>query len=155
TSGTRLCDELSVFHDADTPALRIDRIAPAGDAPFLRLTCYRFEGTFLSLALAIPESLSTRMRAGHELILDVTANSSRPVALDTRLNISIAGEMEELFSHRILTKGTRRIRYDLQHFDLRDETVGNAWCDLIFKHPAMIEIDLIDVVLALKQRDAA
>ncbi|MEM6934306.1 MAG: DUF6478 family protein, partial [Pseudomonadota bacterium] len=152
-NGSQLGQDVSIFHDASDPLYLINRINPVGGTPSLRMTCYRFQGTFLSLAMALPNDQTALLRSGHEMVLEIDADASRPVALDTRLNISIDGEIMVLFSHRIVTQGRRTIIFDLQHLDLRASTVGNAWCDLIFRNPEMIEIELSDLALALRQRD--
>ncbi|MBY8975282.1 hypothetical protein KHP62_05665 [Rhodobacteraceae bacterium NNCM2] len=130
--------------------MRWDQIRAGGEAPLLRLTIYRFSGSFLSLAMAIPAAKIAQIRSGHTLGVSFHARASRPIALNTRLNLIVNGQREDLSSHRILGDCAHAVDFDLRRFDLTKETALSAWVDLILREPSMVEIDLKDVSITLR-----
>lgn len=152
-SGSKICPRMSLHHDAKNLAMTWYRVASHTPFPSLRMTCYRFDGSFVSLALEIPIKQSRMARPGHELAVSFGARASRPIALNTRLNLSVDDVIHSQASHRILHSARHEVVFQLNHLDLRAETTGAAWCDLMLRSPEMVEVDLYDVVLTLRDRD--
>ncbi|MEM8841650.1 MAG: DUF6478 family protein [Pseudomonadota bacterium] len=148
-TGSDICDGLALFHDAADPLMRWSQIWRAPGEAGLRLTIYRFEGSFVSLAARIPDSLASKLRPGHQISVSFTARASRPLALDLRLNLEIAGRSETLAAHRILTDCAHSASFDLRHFEITGDTQVKAWCDLILRNPGMAEVDFHDLSITM------
>lgn len=151
-SGNPIGDDLTLFHDAEHPLMRWSQILGARGKAGLRLTIYRFDGSFISLAASIPDPFSRKLRSGHQISVDFTAKASRPIALDLRLNLEIAGRREEMTAHRILTDCAHSVTFDLRHHEITVEDRVKAWCDLMLRNPGMVEVDLSCLSITLHAR---
>ncbi|MEM7508048.1 MAG: DUF6478 family protein [Pseudomonadota bacterium] len=155
SSGAEICTGINLYHDADAPQLCWAQETRAQASYGLRITAYRFDGGFLSLAIAIPRSRSAMIRRGHELVVNLVARASRPLALHVRLNLSVEHRTEELHAHRILADAPQEVVFDLGGLGLDYEAGVTMWFDLIFSEPAMAEITFDELALTLRPRASA
>lgn len=157
-SGHQICRGVQLFHDASGAAPDWQQIGGT-ERHALRLTCYRFEGRFLSLALAVSPDIAARALRTNGLTLDLACRASRPVALHARLNISTADETETRDLHRVLDndpeRADHRLAFDLRHIEHDGVAGGTMWIDLILRAPAMSEITLNSAKLSPEPADHA
>lgn len=151
-SQTRLGDEIAVFHDCRNSALTIRQQRNRGEgdlAPFaLRLDVLHFDGSFLSLALDLPEAACTGLQRRHLLRLELDVACERPIEIFARLNIRHGPNVEQIARELPAPLGRVVVEFDLAYTKLNEKRVEGAWLDLIFDQPAMNEIILRDLVVA-------
>lgn len=153
-SRARLGTELTLFHDCARPDLSLRQSrTPAGPAPFgLVLEVFRFDGSFLSLVLDLPEVGARGMRLDHLLRLDMRLTLERPIEVFCRLNIQHGPNTEQLVRELPLYKAESHVDFDLGYTRLNEKRIEKAWIDLIFEGPQMNRIAIADLTLARHPR---
>ena len=133
--GAALGRGLALHHDAAT---HLSGIAARDGG--LVLTIYQFEGSYLSLAVTLPEAMIGHLRPGRRLKVEIDAQVSRPLTTFLRLNLDASARRQELHEVVVLDTGARSGRFDL---DAAGETPpASAWLDVVFARPRMVEIRL-------------
>lgn len=157
-SGHRLCDETALWHDCPNRALTLQpcaRTHPDGPHP-LRIELSDFAGSFLSLTLDLPGTMSAMLAADRIVQLDVAMDAERPVRPYARINLVQGPNIETMLrqSGEPITGqgGTGRIAFDLAYGELANRPVDRAWLDLILESPRMAELTLRDARLSGRAR---
>lgn len=151
-SQTRLADEISIFHDCRESALAFHqtRNRSEGDlAPFaLRLDVLHFDGSFLSLALDLPEDACKGLQKRHIIRAELDVTCERPIEIFARLNVRHGPNVEQIVHEITDPSGRAIVEFDLAYTKLNEKRVEGAWLDLIFDQPAMNEIVLRDLTVS-------
>ncbi len=152
---TELAPGVTLFHDCPLQeiALRQERNGRPGDlAPFgLALEVLGFEGSFLSLALDLPEGAADGLQRRHLLAAELDIEAERPLALQARLNVKHGPNTEQILAGVTLGKGAT-VEFDLAYSNLNEKRVGKIWLDLIFEAPAQNAIRLRDLTMSRRPR---
>jgi hypothetical protein len=147
---TRLGDEVTAYHDCPRAeiALRQIRNTDAADlAPFaVALDVFGFGGSFLSLAIDLPDSAVEGLRKRHLIRVEVHAVQDRPVEMFARLNIRHGPNTEQLVQE--IRSGEQVAEFDLAHTRVNEKRIESLWLDLIIDRPAMNRILFKDIILA-------
>lgn len=153
---TRFGEETVIFHDCkssemalrQTRNLRDDDLAPFG----LRLEVFRFEGSFLSVVLQLPDEALSGLQRRHLIRLGAQIECEKPLEIFARLNIQHGPNTEQLI--REIPLGTQEIAidFDLGYSNLNEKRIEKAWVDLIFEGPEMNRVDLRDIVFSRRPR---
>lgn len=155
-SGTEIVPDLTLFHDCPRAEMILRQsISPRGaPAPFtLSLDTLRFEGSFLSLAIALPEAGATALSAREIVQLDLHATLHGTTRLYGRLNLQQGPNTVQMLAEFPTPEtGTTRVEFDLAYGDLRDLPVDRAWIDLIVERPTMMRLTLQDLILSRRLR---
>ncbi len=153
-TGSEICPGVTLHHDAPGAALTLRQIAARGaadPAPFaLALDCLDFPGSFLSLALALPEAAQRGLRSRHLLRVTADLAMERPVEVFARLNLRHGPNHEQLVQQ--LRPGRIEVEFDLSGTRMNERRVEAMWLDLIFESPAMNRFVLADLVLCRRPR---
>lgn len=150
--------EAKLFHDCAESELTLRQVRNAGEAdlaPFgLRMDVFRFDGSFLSLVLDLPEAGLRGLTADHVVRLDVTLDTERPIEIFARLNIRHGPNTEQVV--RELPRGAAEamVEFDLAYTRLHERRVEGAWLDLIFEGPEMNQIVIRDLTMCRRPRAA-
>jgi hypothetical protein len=144
-SGARLCRHVELHHDGDAGAIRCAGLP----GPALSLSCGAFGGSYLSLAVEVPEALATRFGPGKVLRLHLDVNASRPITAFLRLNIGSADGHEVLYETLVVHRGGRTAAFDLDGMRLPFDGRLHAWADVIFARPGNAEIAIPELRLRL------
>ncbi len=155
-SKTSFGDEAKLFHDCGLSELTIRQLrnTRAEDvAPFgLRLDVFRFDGSFLSLVLDIPEEGIADLGRRHILRLDIRVETERPLEIFGRLNIRHGPNVEQIVREFERSDGELMIEFDVAASRVNEKRVDRAWVDLIFEGPDMNQITLRDVTMSRRPR---
>ncbi len=143
SSGTSIGRGITLFHDAGDAVFQVAR---SGDA--LRSTVEAFDGTYLSVAIDMPDDLSRQISAGRTLVLTLDADLSRRLTTFCRLNVASRNGTEEIHETVVFHVGPRVVPFDLDR--LQNSEVHKAWFDLIFAAPENVDIKLLSVNAALE-----
>lgn len=155
-SRTQLGSELTLFHDCKVSELTLRQIRNGGAqdlAAFgLRLDVFRFDGSFLSLVLDLPEAGVRGLRRNHLIRLDLSVELEKPLEIFCRLNIKHGPNTEQLVRELPLQMGEDFVEFDLAYTKMNEKRVEKAWVDLIFEGPQMNQIVLRDLSFARHPR---
>lgn len=148
--------ETTVFHDCATSELTLRQIRngrPTDLAPFgLRMDVFRFDGSFLSLVIDLPDAAVQGLRLSHVIRLDAAVEMEKPLEIFARLNIKHGPNSEQIVRELPLGAGEVMVEFDLAYTRMNEKRVERAWIDLIFEGPEMNQIVLRDVTLSRRPR---
>ncbi len=146
-----LGDEVTLFHDCTISELTLrqirnnsrDDLAPFG----LQMDVFRFDGSFLSLAINCPTAATEGLRKRHLVRLDAVIETEKPLEIFARLNIQHGPNTEKIVRELDLSGRNVMVEFDLAYTKLNEKRVDKMWLDLIFEGPQMNQVTLRDVTL--------
>ena len=155
-SNTRLGDELVLFHDCRHSELSLRQIRnrrAADLAAFgLRMDVFNFDGSFLSLALDLPEGAMDGLKRSHLIRLDTIVEMEKPLEIFARLNIKHGPNTEQIVRELPLHEDMVTVEFDLAYSRLNERRVERGWIDLIFENPQMSQVTVRDLTLSRRPR---
>ena len=150
-SGDRIGGDLALYHDCPLGEIALRQTGETGGedaAPqALTLEVGAFEGSFLSLALDLPDTALPGLRRDHLLQLDARIEGALPAEPYARLNVRHGPNTEQLLRALPLENGTVSAAFDLFYTELDERRVEQAWLDLILDVPAQSSVTLHDLTL--------
>ncbi len=153
---TKLGEELTLFHDCDVSELTIRQLRNQRStdlAPFgLRMDVFRFDGSFLSLVLDLPESSCQGLSRKHLIRLDPVIEFEKPLEIFARLNVQHGPNTEQIVRELPLTESSFAVEFDLAYSKLNEKRVEKLWLDLIFEGPEMNQVTVRDLTLSRHPR---
>ncbi len=153
---TQICDGATMFHDcrrSELTARQIRNLREADIAPFgLRMDVFRFDGSFLSLVLDLPEEAARGLKLRHLIRLDVIVEMEKPLEIFARLNIKHGPNVEQIVRELPLQAEEVAVEFDLAYTKINEKRVEKLWVDLIFEGPEMNQITLRDVTFSRRPR---
>jgi len=152
----RIGEEATIFHDCRVSELTLRQIRNTREidlAPFgLRLDVFRFDGSFLSLAINLPTDAAQSLRLKHLVRMAVVVDVEKPLELFARLNVKHGPNMEQIVRELPLGQEEVTVEFDLAYTKLNEKRVERMWVDLIFEGPEMNQIVLRDVTFSRRPR---
>ena len=139
------CNELSVRQMRNT---RAEDIAAFG----LRMDVFRFEGSFLSLVVDLPDAGWEDLSRRHLLRLEIRVETEKSLEIFGRLNVRHGPNVEQIVREFEGCVGEFAVEFDLSVTRINEARVDRAWVDLIFEGPEMNQIVLRDVTLSRRPR---
>lgn len=156
TSRATLGSEVTLFHDcplAEIALRQVRNTRPEDIAPHgLRMEVFRFDGSFLSLALDLPEAGVTGLRLNHLVRMDLSLETERPMDIFCRLNVKHGPNTETVVRELPLRQGESWVEFDLAYTRMNEKRVERAWIDMIFDGPQMNRVTLRDLTLSRRPR---
>ena len=153
---TQICDGATMFHDcrrSELTARQIRNLREADIAPFgLRMDVFRFDGSFLSLVLDLPEEAARGLKLRHLIRLDVIVEMEKPLEIFARLNIKHGPNVEQIVRELPLHEQEVMVEFDLGYSKMNENRVERLWVDLIFEGPEMNQVILRDVTFSRRPR---
>lgn len=151
-----ICDGATLFHDCRRSELTVRQIRntrEADIAPFgYRMDVFKFDGSFLSLVLDLPEDAGRGLRLKHLIRLDVIVEMEKPLEIFARLNIKHGPNVEQIVRELPLNEEEVMVEFDLAYTKINEKRVERLWVDLIFEGPEMNQIILRDVTVSRRPR---
>ena len=151
-SKTQLGDEVTVFHDCRITELSLRQVRNTKEqdiAPFaLRMDVFRFDGSFLSLVLDLPETACQGLKKRHLVRLDALVDMEKPLEIFARLNIKHGPNTEQIVRELPLHDKEVFVEFDLAYTKLNEKRVDRMWLDLIFEGPQMNQITLRNITFS-------
>lgn len=153
---TAISDDLAVYHDCPLGEIVLRQVRNGGEAdraPFgLALDVFGFWGSFLSLAVALPEAAVSGLKARHLIRVEVVLDGDRPLKGFARLNIKHGPNVEQMVSTLPSEGREKSAEFDLAYARVDEQRIERAWLDLIFNDPAMTRITLRDLAVSRRPR---
>tara|TARA_R110002110_G_scaffold13596_4_gene64776 strand:+ start:240 stop:1013 length:774 start_codon:yes stop_codon:yes gene_type:complete len=148
--------EVTLFHDCEYSELtlrqmrnlREEDLAPYG----LRLDVFKFDGSFLSLVIDLPDAGVLGLKRSHLLRMDAIVELEKPLEIFARLNIRHGPNTEQIVRELPLNAENHRVEFDLAYSNLNEKRVERAWIDLIFEGPQMNQVILRDLTFSRRPR---
>lgn len=153
---TQVTDGAVVYHDCRRSELTFRQVrnARASDiAPFgFRLDVFRFDGSYLSLALDLPGEAAEGLRLSHVIRVDVIVEMEKPLEIFARLNVKHGPNVEQMVRELPLGAEEVMVEFDLAYTKVDEKRVEKLWLDLIFEGPEMNQVVLRDVTMTRRPR---
>jgi hypothetical protein len=151
-----LGNEVTLFHDCEFSELTLRQLRNLREqdlAPYgLRMDVFRFDGSFLSLVLDLPEGGVEGLKRTHLIRMDVIVELEKPIEFFARLNIKNGPNTEQIVRELDLTQKQTVVEFDLAYSNLNERRVEGAWLDLIFEGPEMNQVVLRDLTFSRRPR---
>lgn len=149
-------DGATIFHDCRRSELTVRQIRntrEADIAPFgFRMDVFRFDGSFLSLVVDLPEEAARGLKQKHVIRMDVIVEMEKPLEIFARLNIKHGPNVEQIVRELPLNEEDVMVEFDLAYSKMNEKRVERLWVDLIFEGPEMNQIILRDVTFSRRPR---
>ena len=153
-----LGSEVTLFHDCKLSELtlrqlrntREEDIAPYG----LRMDVFKFDGSFLSLVVDLPDAAADGLRRTHLLRMSCIVEMEKPLEIFARLNIKHGPNTEQIVRELPLHEEDIVVEFDLAYSNLNEKRVEKVWVDLIFEGPEMNQVILRDLTFSRRPRAA-
>lgn len=148
---TPIGDELVIYHDCKISELtfrQLRNMREADLAPYgLRMDVFRFDGSFLSLALALPKQACEGMQRRHIIRLSAIVEVEKPLEIFARMNIQHGPNTAQVVVEMQMNQDEIVVEFDFAYSDLNEKRIEKMWLDLIFEGPEMNQIVLRDLTL--------
>lgn len=153
---TPLGEGLAIYHDCPLGEVVVRQLRNqlAEDrAPYgLAVDVFGFKGSFLSLALNLPDAAVDGLKERHLVRAEMIIDSDRPVKAYARLNIRHGPNLAQPVSALPEEGRDKLAEFDLAYADLNDRRIERAWLDVILNEPAMTRVVIRDLVVSRRPR---
>lgn len=157
-SASKLGQDVTVFHDCDHSELTVRQQRNQKDAdlaPFgLRLDVFKFEGSFLSIVVDLPDEAMIGLTKEHLIRLDTIVELEHPIEIFARLNVKNGPNVAQLVRELPLTDENVMVEFDLAYSNMNEKRIEKAWLDVIFEGPEMNQVILRDLTFSRRLRAA-
>ncbi len=151
-----LGSEVTLFHDCQHSELTLRQIRNMREedlAAFgLRMDVFRFDGSYLSLAVDVPEEASRGLLRKHLIRIETIVEMEKPLEIFARLNIKHGPNTEQIVRELPLNEEDIVVEFDLAYTKLNEKRVEKMWLDLIFEGPQMNQVILRDLTFSRRKR---
>ncbi len=153
---TEYGSEVKVFHDCRITELTLRQVRNSREsdlAPFgLRMDVFRFDGSFLSLVVELPDNAVKGLERRHLVRLTTVVEIEKPLEIFARLNIKHGPNVEQIVRELPLGEEEVSVEFDLAYTKMNEKRLERMWLDLIFEGAEMNQIVLRDVALTRRPR---
>ena len=151
-----ICDGATVFHDCRQSELTLRQVRntrEADVAPYgLRMDVFRFDGSFLSLVIDLPEQGAQGLKLRHLVRIDAIIEVEKPVEIFARLNVKHGPNTEQVVREMPLNGSDSVVEFDLAYTKINEKRIERLWIDLIFEGPEMNQITMRDLTVSRRPR---
>lgn len=155
-SKSMLGSEVTLFHDCAFSELTLRQLRNTREAdlaPYgLRMDVFKFDGSYLSLAIDLPEGVTNGLKRKHLIRLETIVEMEKPLEIFARLNIKHGPNTEQIVRELPLQDKEVVIEFDLAYTKLNEKRIDRLWLDLIFEGPQMNQIILRDLTFSRRPR---
>ena len=155
-SKSKIGHELALFHDCNASEMTLRQVRNNREedlAPFgIQLDVFKFEGSFLSLAVQMPETAVEGLKKEHIIRLTLIVDSERPQEMFARLNLRHGPNTEQIVRELDLSTREMFVEFDLFYTNFKEVRAQSLWFDLIFESPSMNQITIRDISIIRRRR---
>lgn len=153
---TALGEGVALYHDCPLGEVVVRQVRndkPEDRAPYgLAIDVFGFKGSFLSLALNLPEAAVEGLKARHLVRAELVIDCDHPVKAFARLNIKHGPNLAQPVS-ALPEQGRDKVaEFDLAYAGLNDRRIERSWIDLILNDTGMSRIVIRDLVVSRRPR---
>lgn len=147
---TPISEEIEVFHDCKNSEISIRQLRnedEVSSATFgLEIEVSKFEGSFVSLVLDLPESALKGLKKRHIIRMDANLTSENPIVIFARLNIKHGPNTEQIVQELPIANASK-VEFDLAYSGANERRIEKMWLDLILENPDSNTIEIRDLSL--------
>ena len=151
-----LGDEVTLFHDCRYSELTLRQLRnrrEADLAPYgLRLDVFKFDGSFLSVVVDLPEAAANGLLRKHLMRIQTIVECEKPLEIFARLNVKHGPNTEQIVRELPLNQQDVMVEFDLAYSKMNEKRVERIWLDLIFEGPEMNQVTLRDLTFSRRPR---
>lgn len=151
-----ICNGTTLFHDCLRSELTVRQIRNSRDADIaafgFRMDVFKFDGSFMSLVVDLPDEAANGLKQNHLIRMDVIAEMEKPLEIFARLNIKHGPNVEQIVRELPLNEEAVMVEFDLAYSKINEKRIERLWVDLIFEGPEMNQIVLRDVTFSRRPR---
>ncbi|MEO6301497.1 MAG: DUF6478 family protein [Paracoccaceae bacterium] len=151
-----ICEGATIFHDCLRSELTVRQIRNTREediAAFgFRMDVFRFDGSFLSLVIDLPDEAARGLKLKHLIRMDVIVEMEKPLEIFARLNIKHGPNVDQIVRELPLNAEEVMVEFDLAYSKMNEKRVERLWIDLIFEGPEMNQVILRDLTLSRRPR---
>ncbi|WP_424942513.1 DUF6478 family protein [Aliiroseovarius crassostreae] len=155
-------EEVTLFHDCRSSELTMRQVRNTREsdlAPFgLRMDVFRFDGSFLSLVIALPPDAVQGLKQRHLVRMSAVIEMEKKLEIFSRLNIKHGPNTEQLvrelpFGDLGEAERTEvEVEFDLAYTKMNEKRVERIWVDLVIENPEMSQVVLRDINFSRRPR---
>ncbi len=153
---TALADGVALYHDCPLGEVVVRQVRnerTEDRAPYgLAIDVFGFRGSFLSLALTLPEAAIDGLKARHLVRAALVVDCDASFKAFARLNIKHGPNLAQPVSALPDQGRDKLAEFDLAYAGLNDRRIERAWVDLILNEVAMTRIVIRDLVISRRPR---
>lgn len=142
---------LKIFHDCAHPEIILRQYPiddPAIASPYgLSLEVFRFDGSFLSMALDLPRDHAASLRLNDIIRVSLEMHMDYPIDLYARLNVIHGPNSEQMVRKMEWDQGCICAEFDMAYSKINDKRIEKVWIDLIFERPSMNLLKMHDFLV--------
>ena len=155
---SQIGNRITLYHDCKVSEMsmrqirntKIEDLAPYG----LELDVFKFDGSFLSIALGLPTDACHGLKTKHLVRLETIIEVEKPIEAFARLNIKHGPNVEQIVREIPMNASSQIIEFDLGYSQLNEKRIEKTWLDLIFEGPEMNQVTIRDVTMCRHPRAA-
>ncbi|MCT4608934.1 MAG: DUF6478 family protein [Pelagimonas sp.] len=155
-SKSMLGREVTLFHDCAQSELTLRQLRNMREADLaaygLRMDVFRFDGSYLSLAIDLPHEACKGLQRKHLLRVESIVEMEKPLEIFARLNVKHGPNTEQIVRELPLHEEEIVVEFDLAYTKLNEKRVEGMWLDLIFEGPEMNQVVLRDLTFSRRKR---
>lgn len=155
-SKSKLGDEVTLFHDCEHSEMTLRQVRNSGPEEMaaygLSLDVYRFDGSFLSLVLDLPDAAIAGLKRSHVLQINSSLEFEKPLEIFIRLNIRHGPNTEQIVRELPAQGDNKGVEFDLAYSGINERRIEKAWIDVIFEGPEMNKVLLRDITMNRRPR---
>lgn len=140
-NGWWIAPGLQLFHDCPDQEISVRQLRNKSNqdlSPYaIRLDVLNFSGSFLSIAMDLPDSAVKDLRKSHLVRLDTWIESEQPLEIYARLNVQHGPNTEQMVRELSGRDAASWVEFDLDAPNLNESRIERMWVDLIFNNPSM------------------
>ncbi|MBS0125698.1 DUF6478 family protein [Thetidibacter halocola] len=157
-SKSKLGAEVALFHDCPRAEIALRQLRNTAERDLaaygMRLEVFRFDGSYLSLAVDMPEAAADGLGREHLVRVDTIVELEKKIEIFARLNIRHGPNTEQIVREVPVQDAEVFVEFDLAYTKLNEKRVERMWLDLIFESPQMNQIILRDLTFSRRKRAA-
>lgn len=150
--------EVTMFHDCAFSELTLRQLRNHREEDLaaygLRMDVFRFDGSFLSLVIDLPEGASDGLKKDHIIRVEIIVECENPIEIFTRLNIKHGPNTEQIVRELPMNETRAVVEFDLAYSAMNEKRVEKVWLDIIFEGPEMNQVTLRDLTFSRRLRAA-
>ena len=145
-----LGDEVTMFHDCAFSELTLRQLRNTREEDLaaygLRMDVFRFDGSFLSLVIDLPNQAVHGLRKDHVIRVETIVERESPIEIFARLNIKNGPNTEQIVREVPMQQGGEMmVEFDLGYSEIAENRLESAWVDLIFEGAQMNQVTIRDL----------
>ncbi len=148
-SKSEIGEQVTLYHDCKVSELTLRQLRNTREAdlaPFgLRMDVFKFDGSYLSLAIELPEDACHGLQMKHLVRCDPIIEYEKPLEIFARLNIKHGPNVEQIVRELPLHENSQMVEFDLGYSKLNEKRIEKVWLDLIFEGPDMNQVTVRDI----------